>query len=255
MRRGVDRMRRHSVKLAVVGGATAVVLAGGSAAAMAVAGGSLIAGNAPGQGATSTLTSRSCTVPALAGSVVDVKLTDMGSAMHRWARRSGGYGGMMGGSGPSEMTGGRGPGYPMGGQMMGGRPYGHMADSRAFGGMMGGQWRGRMMQVRLSRHSVPARTVSLRVSDVGVMDHELVVLPLTGGARVGRRTAGPQGTLGEHGSLGEVSNDCGAGAGDGLHPGDTGWTTLQLRPGRYELVCNLPGHYAAGMFAALDVTQ
>jgi hypothetical protein len=35
---------------------------------------------------------------------------------------------------------------------------------------------------------------------------------------------------------------------------DVGWGTLNLTPGRYELVCNQTGHYAAGMFAELDVT-
>ena len=29
--------------------------------------------------------------------------------------------------------------------------------------------------------------------------------------------------------------------------------TLTLAPGRYELICNLPGHYAAGMFTELTV--
>lgn len=229
-------MRRPSMKLAVVGGATAVILTGGSVAAMAVASGSLGTGNGWGPGA-SSLTTRSCPAPTSAGSVVDVRLTDMGTVMHRWARPSGGYGGMMGGSGPSQMMGGRGPGSMMGGQMMDGR------------------WRGRMMQVRLSRHSVPAGTVSLRVSDLGVMDHELVVLPLSGGARVGDRAVGANGTVDEHGSLGEVSNNCGVGAGEGLHPGGTGWATLQLRPGRYALVCNLPGHYAAGMVSELEVSK
>jgi uncharacterized cupredoxin-like copper-binding protein len=32
-----------------------------------------------------------------------------------------------------------------------------------------------------------------------------------------------------------------------------GWVTLALERGRYELVCNMPGHYAAGMHAELDV--
>jgi len=27
-----------------------------------------------------------------------------------------------------------------------------------------------------------------------------------------------------------------------------------LAAGRYELLCNLPGHYAAGMYTELDVT-
>ena len=29
--------------------------------------------------------------------------------------------------------------------------------------------------------------------------------------------------------------------------------TLTLRAGRYELLCNEPGHYAAGMFTEFDV--
>ena len=32
-----------------------------------------------------------------------------------------------------------------------------------------------------------------------------------------------------------------------------GWVTLQLTPGRYELVCNLKNHYANGMYQELDV--
>lgn len=31
------------------------------------------------------------------------------------------------------------------------------------------------------------------------------------------------------------------------------WTTVTLAPGRYELVCSLPGHYGAGMYSELDV--
>ncbi len=40
--------------------------------------------------------------------------------------------------------------------------------------------------------------------------------------------------------------------GDGIAVGAAGWVTLE--PGRYELVCNLPGHYAAGMYNELDVS-
>ena len=46
---------------------------------------------------------------------------------------------------------------------------------------------------------------------------------------------------------GASANTCGAGAGDGIEPGAMSWVTLHLAPGRYELVCNLPGHYEAGM--------
>jgi len=33
-----------------------------------------------------------------------------------------------------------------------------------------------------------------------------------------------------------------------------GWVTVNLTPGRYELLCNLPGNYAPGMHAELDVS-
>ena len=53
----------------------------------------------------------------------------------------------------------------------------------------------------------------------------------------------------------EVSASCGADAGEGITSGSAGWTTLTLPPGRYELVCNLPNHYAAGMYQELTVTS
>jgi uncharacterized cupredoxin-like copper-binding protein len=31
--------------------------------------------------------------------------------------------------------------------------------------------------------------------------------------------------------------------------------TLDLKPGVYLLICNVPGHYAAGMWTPLTVTQ
>ena len=102
--------------------------------------------------------------------------------------------------------------------------------------------------------AVPHGTVSLRVSDGGVWTHELVVLPLPAGHGVGQRPVGADGKVDEQGSLGEASRTCGAGAGDGIASGATGWTTLPLGPGRYELICNLPGHYASGMYTELDIT-
>lgn len=34
----------------------------------------------------------------------------------------------------------------------------------------------------------------------------------------------------------------------------SGWVTVTLPPGRYELICNLPGHCAEGMYTQLTVT-
>jgi len=54
--------------------------------------------------------------------------------------------------------------------------------------------------------------------------------------------------------VGEASASCAEGSGEGILPGALGWVTVTLRPGRYEIVCNLPGHYAAGMYAQITVT-
>ncbi len=117
------------------------------------------------------------------------------------------------------------------------------------GGMMSGA---RMMNVAASPSSIPAGDVSFRVWNAGIMVHELVVLPLPPNG-VGTRTVGSDGRVSEEGNLGEGSRTCGEGAGEGIAPGAAGWVILHLDPGRYELICNLPGHYAAGMFTELDV--
>ncbi|HZV26780.1 MAG TPA: sulfocyanin-like copper-binding protein [Acidothermaceae bacterium] len=136
-----------------------------------------------------------------------------------------------------------------------------LIDMGGAGSMMrrGGQsgwhsWQPGMMRVVASPGGVAGQTVSLRVSNVGVITHELVVLPLPAGQAVGERHVGSDGKVDETGSAGEVSASCAPGAGDGLRPGSTGWATLTLPAGRYELLCNLPGHYTAGMYTELDVT-
>ena len=101
--------------------------------------------------------------------------------------------------------------------------------------------------------SVPARTVSFVVVNTGALVHELVILPLPADGP-GTRTRGSDGKIDESQSLGEASRSCDAGTGDGISPGSTAWTSVSLRPGRYELVCDQPWHYAAGMFDVLTVT-
>jgi uncharacterized cupredoxin-like copper-binding protein len=118
------------------------------------------------------------------------------------------------------------------------------------GGVMSGYG---MFSVTVSPAQVHAGTLSLRVSNIGVLTHELVVLPL-GNRAVGGRSVGADGRVDESGSLGEASATCAAGAREGIASGTAGWVTLQLAAGRYELICNLPGHYAVGMHAELDVT-
>lgn len=134
-----------------------------------------------------------------------------------------------------------------------------LVDMAGMGGMRGGQngwrsWHPGMMRVHAQPQAVTSGTVSLRVRNLGVIKHELVVLPLASGQQPGSRAVGNDGKVSEAGSLGEASASCASGSGDGLVPGTTGWVTITLAPGRYELVCNFPGHYAAGMYAELDVT-
>ena len=110
------------------------------------------------------------------------------------------------------------------------------------------------MMLRAAPASATAGQVSMVVSNLGWRTHELVVLPLADGQAAGQRVPGADGRVDETGSLGEVSNRCAAGVGDGLGAGAVGWTTLILTPGRYELVCNLPNHYANGMHQLFVVT-
>jgi uncharacterized cupredoxin-like copper-binding protein len=110
------------------------------------------------------------------------------------------------------------------------------------------------MRLRTSTTSVPAGQVSFVAENLGARSHELVVLRLAVGQQPGTRAPGSNGEIAENGSVGEASNACGDGSGDGVSTGTTGWVTLTLPPGRYELVCNEANHYADGMYQELVVT-
>jgi uncharacterized cupredoxin-like copper-binding protein len=128
----------------------------------------------------------------------------------------------------------------MGGPMMGGPG-------------MGGGVRGGMMRLTADVTSVPHGTVSFVATNLGSINHELVILPLPHNQIVGTRPLRDDSTVDETASLGEASNACASDTGEGIAPGASSWTTVTLALGRYELVCNLPGHYAAGMYTQLAV--
>ena len=130
---------------------------------------------------------------------------------------------------------------------------GHTVDvwmSDAGNSMMG--TRPMMVTLRAAPGTVAAAQVSFVARNRGSLAHELVVLPLPADGP-GTRQTGSDGKIDESQSLGEASKSCAAGAGDGLAPGSTGWVTLTLPAGRYEVVCDEPWHYAAGMFDVLTV--
>ncbi|MFC5753146.1 hypothetical protein [Actinomadura rugatobispora] len=225
---GADEYERHHVRDTPVnptghhwgrlaaGTAAALVLGTASTAALAGTLGGRN-GGPPDAARLGAAYSGECRAPALAGSVVNVDLTDMGA--------------MMGTR--------HGPG-PLTGRFPGGRLW---------------PMRG-MMRLSAVPTQVREGTVSLRAYNTGAWPHEVLVMPLPTGQHAGQRPFGTGDTVAETGSLGEASRTCGAGAGPmGIAPGTAGWTTLRLAPGRYELICNLPGHYAAGMYTELDVTR
>jgi len=121
--------------------------------------------------------------------------------------------------------------------------------------MMGGpgMMRG-SMRLSAGQATVPHGKVTFLVTNAGTIPHELLVLPLAGTQNAGTRPVGRDGRADETGSLGEASATCAEGGGEGILPSASGWVTLDLQPGRYELLCNFPGHYRAGMYTELTVT-
>lgn len=118
--------------------------------------------------------------------------------------------------------------------------------------MLPGDERG-TMRVFTDQARVTVGTVSFRALNTGSLRHELVVVPLAAGHAPGDRPVGSDGRVAEADSLGEASASCAAGSGAGIAPGAMGWTSIALPPGQYELLCNLPGHYRAGMTALMTV--
>ncbi len=105
-----------------------------------------------------------------------------------------------------------------------------------------------MMGIKLSEASAPTGVISFKVTN-GSRDlvHEMVILRL---AQPGKPLPYDAGQMKvdekKSGYRGEVED---------LDPGRSGAVTLALPPGQYLLICNETGHFAAGMWAALDVTK
>jgi uncharacterized cupredoxin-like copper-binding protein len=87
---------------------------------------------------------------------------------------------------------------------------------------------------------VPAGTVTFSVKNGGTMEHEMVVIRTD---KAASDLAEANGEADETGAVDEIV----------LAAGDSGELTVDLDAGHYALVCNLPGHYAAGMYADFTV--
>lgn len=104
-----------------------------------------------------------------------------------------------------------------------------------------------MVGISLDRAEVPAGEVTLEVAnDGGEMIHELIVSPISSTDVVVPYDIEANSVDEDALSyLGEVED---------LEPGMSGSLTLDLKPGAYLLYCNIPGHFANGMWAVLTVS-
>jgi hypothetical protein len=90
--------------------------------------------------------------------------------------------------------------------------------------------------VRTTRMTLPSGRLRFAVRNAGSVPHGFAVVPE--GAHV------DDGGHSHHGFIASGSE---------LAPGERGSVAVTLEPGSYELICHLPGHYAAGQRVAVTV--
>lgn len=101
------------------------------------------------------------------------------------------------------------------------------------------------MGLRLSTKSAKAGEVTFKVVNSSQETiHEMVVFPYKDGEKIPFSDKDAKIDEDMAGHLGEVAE---------LDPAKKGAVTLDLKPGKYILTCNIPGHYMNGMWAILTV--
>ena len=103
------------------------------------------------------------------------------------------------------------------------------------------------MRMKVSPETAPAGPVTFDVTNVSKdLVHEMIVM-YRGDASAPLPYVEEENRVDEDkaGDKGEVSE---------LDPGKSGSLTLDLAPGSYVLICNVPGHFGAGMWASFTVT-
>ena len=104
------------------------------------------------------------------------------------------------------------------------------------------------MGIKLSRNAVPAGPVVLTAANVSKdMIHEMIVMRLADPAKplpyIANENRVDESKAGDKGEVSE------------LEFGKSGSLTITLAPGKYLLICNIPGHFAAGMRTTFTVTK
>ncbi len=96
--------------------------------------------------------------------------------------------------------------------------------------------------------SIAAGQVDLSITNIGTIQHELLVFKST--LPLSTYPVDSSGNIIENGPGITLVSD-----GDNIDPGKTQARTVDLsQPGSYVFVCNIPGHFKAGMFRVVTVT-
>lgn len=121
-----------------------------------------------------------------------------------------------------------------------------MAMAMNMGPGMGGDPAMAAMGITATVTGVTAGDVTFNVTNTStLMPHEMVVIPIASADAIPPYDATAVAVDEDAaGALGEVEE---------LPPGGTGSVTLNLPAGTYMLICNVPGHYAAGMWLVITV--
>jgi uncharacterized cupredoxin-like copper-binding protein len=104
------------------------------------------------------------------------------------------------------------------------------------------------MGIKLSRNSARSGEVTFRVKNISKDTvHEMIVMYLQDPSKplpyIDKETRVDEDKAGDKGEVSE------------LEPGQSGSLTVKLVPGKYLLICNVPGHYAAGMWTEFTVVK
>lgn len=121
-----------------------------------------------------------------------------------------------------------------------------LSKSMGLGMGMHGKMNMAIMGIKIDKQTVPAGKVTFDVTnDAKETQHEMLVSPVKDENTVLPFVENENRVDEEKSSyLGEVSQ---------LDPGKSGSVTFELKPGKYILFCNVPGHYMAGMWTMLTV--
>jgi uncharacterized cupredoxin-like copper-binding protein len=113
-------------------------------------------------------------------------------------------------------------------------------------GMPGANMSRATMRIFAVPNSVPAGEVTFTATNRSTdLIHEMILIKVIDATRpLPYVVADNKVNEDAAGHLGEVSE---------LDPGKSGGLTLKLDPGTYMLLCNVPGHYMAGMWTTITV--